>query len=146
MFPPYSWCNHGGWYKSTIERIKTVQKRDRLEPRIMGTNWHYKGTDLAKSILRMKGSKCGSPLSWFERSPSAKIWKDRGKLWWSAANFNLPIGWMGANNESWERSKIGLPDADVFIALTQVLLHIERVIAWEKRCLLDRKSCGCRLR
>jgi hypothetical protein len=27
----------------------------RLEPRIMGTNWHYKGADLAKSILRMEG-------------------------------------------------------------------------------------------
>jgi hypothetical protein len=32
----------------------------------MGTNWHYEGADLAKSILRMEGSKCGSPPSWFE--------------------------------------------------------------------------------
>jgi hypothetical protein len=41
-------------------------ERGRLEPRIMGTNWHYKGVDLAKSILRTEGSKCGSPPSWFE--------------------------------------------------------------------------------
>jgi hypothetical protein len=41
-------------------------ERGRLESRIMGTNWHYKGADFAKSILRMEGPKCGSPPSWFE--------------------------------------------------------------------------------
>ncbi len=26
---------------------------------LVGTNWHHEGADLAKSILRMEGSKCG---------------------------------------------------------------------------------------
>lgn len=40
-------------------------ERGRLEPRIIGTNWHRKGVDLANSILRIEGSKCGPPPSWF---------------------------------------------------------------------------------
>ena len=67
---------------------KNRVERDTLEPRIMETNWHYEGADLAKSILRMEGSKCGSPPSWLEGNPWTKIWKDCGKLWWSAANFS----------------------------------------------------------
>jgi len=55
-----------------------VQKRDRLELHIMGTSRHYEGADFAKSILRIKGSKCGSLPSWFERNPSAKLGKDPG--------------------------------------------------------------------
>ena len=43
-------------------------ERGRLEPRIIVTNWHYGGADLAKSIPRIEGSKCGSPPSWFERN------------------------------------------------------------------------------
>jgi len=41
-------------------------ERGKLEPRIIVTSWYYGGADLAKSIPRIEGSKCGSPPFWFE--------------------------------------------------------------------------------